>query len=442
MLSRLGQALREQPPSDGPYHRTDLNAFRAWQYRVMGGMMGGYALFYIVRKNFSMAMEPLGREENYSNTELGLILTCHLIAYGCGKFLNGVLADRANPRYFMAIGLTLSALINLFFPWATWYWAMLVLWTLNGWAQSMGWPPCAKLLTSWYEPNRVTSWWGLWNASHQIGGAAILVSGGYLVHQYGWEAVFWAPALVALVGCLWIIAFVRDRPESMGFASPHEAEGEVSFGTEVDDEEDGLGLFEQTKRYIITNPLIWLVSLGNAFVYIVRIGMLDWSPKFLKEARGVDLTEAGMLTASLEVAGILGGLAAGWVVDRRFKGRSALVISIYMCVLAFALVALYLYPVQGVIANLIFMSVIGFLVYGPQMLTAVSAASFAPRRCAAAATGFNGLFGYLGAAISGVGTGYCVDHYGWSGGVMFYCCAAVIGLALFLVAHVLSTREL
>ena len=106
-----------------------------------------------------------------------------------------------------------------------------------------------------------------------------------------------------------------------------------------------------------------------------------------------------------------------------------------------ALVLLYLYPVQGVAANLVFMSVIGFLVYGPQLLTAVSAASFAPRQCAAAATGFNGLFGYLGAAISGVGTGYVVDHYGWSGGVMFYCIAAVIGVSLFMAAHFISKRS-
>ena len=407
----------------------------------MAGMMGGYALFYIVRKNLSMAMDSIAREGGYSKTELGIILTGHLIAYGMGKFLNGVLADRANPRYFMAIGLGLSAVVNLIFPISTSLSIMILLWTLNGWAQSMGWPPCAKLLTSWYEPNRVASWWGLWNASHQIGGAAILMTSGYLIQQYGWQSIFWIPACIALVGCLWIILLLRDRPESMGLRSPHEGADEGSFGLDIGDEADEMGVMEQTTRYIITNPLIWLVSVGNAFVYIVRIGMLDWSPTFLKEARGVDLTEAGMLTASLEVTGILGGLAAGWVVDRYFKGRSALVICLYMIVLAIALVLLYLYPVQGVAANLVFMSVIGFLVYGPQMLTAVSAASFAPRQCAAAATGFNGLFGYLGAAISGVGTGYVVDHYGWSGGVMFYCIAAVIGVSLFMAAHFISKRS-
>lgn len=443
--------LKEKPPADGPYRRDDLASFRRWQYKIMGGMMLGYAHFYIIRKNFSMAMPSLEKEVGYSNTELGLILTCHLVVYGVGKFLNGMLADRANPRYFMMLGLGLSALINLVFPLSHFYWAMVALWALNGWAQSMGWPPCAKLLTSWYEPNRVTSWWGLWNASHQIGGAAILVGGGFLIESYGWQSVFWVPAYVALFGCLLIFYFVRDRPESMGFASPHErppssadAEGSsadeaVSFGQEIDTDET-LSMWGQTRRYIITNPLIWLVSLGNAFVYIVRIGMLDWSPKFLKEARGVDLTEAGALTASLEIAGILGGLAAGAIVDRYFKGRAALVISIYMLVLAVALVALYKYPVQGVSANLIFMVVIGFLVYGPQMLTAVSAARFAPRSCAAAATGFNGLFGYLGAAISGVGTGYFVDNFGWGGGVIFYCIAASVGLLLFASAYMLSKR--
>ena len=90
--------------------------------------------------------------------------------------------------------------------------------------------------------------------------------------------------------------------------------------------------------------------------------------------------------------------------------------------------------------NALLLSIVGFLVYGPQMLTAVSAASYAPRHCAAAATGFNGLFGYTGATISGVGVGYCVDHYGWDGGLLFFLVAGVLGVGSFAVAHWLDQR--
>lgn len=49
---------------------------------------------------------------------------------------------------------------------------------------------------------------------------------------------------------------------------------------------------------------------------------------------------------------------------------------------------------------------------------------------AATAIGVTGVFGYAGAALSGVGTGYFVDRYGWAGGFGFWIGAALIGAAV------------
>ncbi|MBM4290456.1 MAG: MFS transporter [Deltaproteobacteria bacterium] len=419
--------------------------FRRWQVRVMGGMMFGYALFYIVRKNISMALPGMSEELGYSNTQLGVLLTGTSLVYGVGKFLNGVIADHANPRWFMVIGLLASALINVLFGLSGAFWALLGLWLLNGWAQSMGWPPCATLLTTWYEPKRLATWWGLWNASHQVGGAVIFVLGGYLVTQWGWRAVFFAPAALAAAGAVGVALALRDRPEALGFPSPH-GDDAPAPPPRADAPGGWLGALRDTAAHVLANPLLWLVSLGNLCVYVVRIGMLDWAPKFLKEARGVDLSEAGWMVAALEVAGILGGLGAGYLADRAFRGRYSVVNGLYMAGLALSLCLLYLSPALGPafntpIASALLLSLVGFLVYGPQMLTSVSAASCAPRAYAGAATGFNGLFGYLGAALSGVGTGVCVDAFGWDGGVAFYLVAALLGVGVFGVAHALQARR-
>ena len=433
-FNALFKALKEQPPLDSPYPSDHPEKdFKRWQYRIMVGMMGGYALFYFVRKNLSMALKGMEEDLGYSNTELGVILTVASLVYGIGKFLNGMIADRANPRWFMAIGLFGSALVNFCFGISEVLWVFVGLWALNSWFQSMGWPPCAKLLTSWYEPKRLATWWGVWNASHQIGGGIILILGGYLAQHYGWRYVLWVPAGIALLGCIWIIATLRDRPESMGFESPHKDEPIEEI------QKESVGY--QVRTYILSNPLIWLVSFGNLFVYIVRIGLLDWAPKFLKDARGIDLTDAGFVVSALEIAGILGGLFAGYLADQVFKRKYSMINGIYMIGLAGSLAFLYYFPINSVLANALILSVVGFLVYGPQMLTAVSAAYYAPRSCAAAATGFNGLFGYIGASISGIGTGYCVDHYGWDGGIIFYLSAAFLGIFVFAIAHVLHQKQ-
>ena len=468
LSTKVMQHLRKQERIEAkPDSDAQRALFKHWQKRTMFGMMFGYATFYLVRKNISMALPGMEAELGYTNLELGLLLTGTSLVYGIGKFLNGILADQANPRWFMVIGLCLSALINIAFGLSGAYWALLVLWLLNGWAQSMGWPPCASLLTSWYEPQRLATWWGFWNASHQIGGALVFIFGGYLVTSLGWRSVFFLPALIALFNAIIIAITLRDRPETMGFRSPHEAvedstetmspphetldetesdatdKSQTEMSPSAQDDVD-LSAWALTQKYILTNPMIWLVSIGNFFVYIVRIGLLDWAPKFLKDARHIDLDEAGWLVAALEIAGILGGLLAGYLADRAFKGKYSLVNGLYMVGLVVGLVLLYNPPtitwLSPLVMNALLLSIVGFLVYGPQMLTAVSAASYAPRHCAAAATGFNGLFGYTGATISGVGVGYCVDHYGWDGGLLFFLIAGVLGVGSFAVAHWLDQK--
>ena len=96
--------------------------YRRLRWQVFLSIFVGYAAYYLVRKNFSLAMPFLIEEQGYTKGELGLALSAVSIAYGISKFLMGSVSDRSNPRYFMAAGLLMSALIMLLFglvPWAT-----------------------------------------------------------------------------------------------------------------------------------------------------------------------------------------------------------------------------------------------------------------------------------------------------------------------------------
>ena len=48
-------------------------------------------------------------------SDLGILGSILSLTYGMSKFLSGVLADRSNPRYFMAIGLILTGCFNILF---------------------------------------------------------------------------------------------------------------------------------------------------------------------------------------------------------------------------------------------------------------------------------------------------------------------------------------
>ena len=132
--------------------------YTSLRWQVFLGIFIGYAGFYIVRKNFSMAMpflEPFGFEKG----ELGIVLSMNAIAYALSKFLMGSVSDRSDARKFLPLGLVLASLSMMFMivPVVAFgpehkSWAIFLMAVLNflvGWFNGMGWPPCGRVMTHW-----------------------------------------------------------------------------------------------------------------------------------------------------------------------------------------------------------------------------------------------------------------------------------------------------
>ncbi|GIB43042.1 glycerol-3-phosphate transporter [Vibrio cholerae] len=75
------------------------SAYSRLRWQLFIGIFVGYAGYYLVRKNFSLAM-PYLIEQGFSRGDLGVALGAVSIAYGLSKFLMGNVSDRSNPRYF------------------------------------------------------------------------------------------------------------------------------------------------------------------------------------------------------------------------------------------------------------------------------------------------------------------------------------------------------
>lgn len=374
-------------------------------------------------------MPVLLQETGYTKTEFGLILSICSLLYGVGKFFNGMLADRGNPRYFMALGLLGSAVMNVFFGLSGSLTFFGIFWIANHWFQAMGWPPCARMLTHWYGPRELGTMWGIWNSSHQFGGAGILILAGWLIPRYGWESAFFVPAVIGILVSFFLINRLRDTPMSLGLPPIEEyKEGDTS---EEAREESSESVREILFKYVLTNKWIWIVSLANFFVYFVRIGVLDWAPTFLVETKGSGLATAGFQVAGFELSGIFGALAAGWLSDKIFKGRRGPANVLFMAVLIFFLFYFWKVPAGHYWLDALALTAVGFLIYGPQMLVGVAAADFASKKAAATATGMTGTFGYLGACLSGF-TGFIADRWGWDGVFVFFIVCGIIGTLLFL----------
>ncbi|MBI3556753.1 MAG: MFS transporter, partial [Deltaproteobacteria bacterium] len=296
-----------------------------------------------------------------------------------------------------------------------------------------------------YSGNERGTSWSVWNTAHQVGGGLILVLAGYLTDQYGWRASFYVPAAIAVVCSIFLINRLRDTPESLGLPSIEDYRDDhpvmdADADSKADAPHAAMPMRDIFFKHVLRNRQIWFLSLANFFVYLVRYGAMDWAPTFLVEVKHSTVANASYKTALFEVAGIAGSILAGRLTDTRFAGKRALLNVLYMIGLVFAVLGFWLMPEGHPWLECFSLAAVGFLVYGPQMMVGICAADAGGKYAAATATGFTGLFGYLGGIVSGIGTGWIVDHFGWSGGFLFFTASAIIGALCFVATGDKKTK--
>lgn len=93
--------------------------------------------------------------------------------------------------------------------------------------------------------------------------------------------------------------------------------------------------------------------------------------------------------------------------------------------------ALWLTPLDNFIILSGCFFAIGFFVFGPQMMIGMAAAECSHKDAAGTATGFVGLFAYIGAALAGYPLALIIDQFNWEGFFsVITLSAALIGLLI------------
>lgn len=358
-------------------------------------------------------MPALMQDLGFDKADLGILGSILYITYGISKFLSGILADRSNPRFFMAIGLIMTGMLNICFGMSSSIAFFGIFWGLNGWFQGWGWPPCARLLTHWYSQKERGTWWGFWNSSHSVGGALIPIIAAFCAQYWGWRFAMYVPGVMCILVGFFVINRLRDTPQSLGLPAIEKFKND--FPSAKIEEEKELPLKVILFEYVLRNKYIWVLAIAYFFVYIIRTAINDWSVLYLVETKNYSLVMAGSCVFSFEIGGAVGSLAAGWASDKIFGGRRSPINVLFSIGVIFALAALWFSPVSAPILDFGIMFVIGFLIFGPQMLIGMAAAELSHKKAAGTATGFTGWMAYFGAAVASYPLGKVAQVWGWYG---------------------------
>jgi MFS transporter, OPA family, glycerol-3-phosphate transporter len=457
-------ASRIEPPARRRYRWFRIQTFSlTWL---------AYALLYFTRKNYSVVKSTMADELHLTGSQLGAIDTGFLVAYALGQFVHGVVGDRIGGRLLVGLGLMASALLNMLFGTGETLLFFLAGWTVNGFAQATGWPGCAKSFSQWFaRPERGTVM-GLWSTCYQVGAVLSTLFATWLLVHYGWRSAFFGPALLVAGFALVFYALQKHSPEREDLPnveayyalvsrreSPvvgrevHEAvrpgpllvpdggesvpsgqplrsedaeangarhleeanqEKTVEAGSSVQPDRDEGGGIREDVLYVVRSRVIWTLGLTYITLKFIRYTLWFWLPFYMSRQLGYSAGEAGYTAVAFDLTGIAGAVFAGAVSDRVFRSRRAPIVVIMMVLLAAATYGYSAMSHMGRLENLIGIALMGFLLYGPDSVTAgVAAVDFGRERAAALAAGFINGLGSIGAALSGVLVGRLSEVYGW-----------------------------
>ncbi|MBY6197379.1 MFS transporter family glucose-6-phosphate receptor UhpC [Vibrio hangzhouensis] len=409
-------------------HEVD-QIYRRWRIQLMALMYVGYGVFYFARKSLNFTMPAMLEDLGLTHSDIGVIATVYYMTYGTSKFLSAMVSDQSNPKYFMGIGLIASGVVNILFGLSSSLTMMVILWMLNAFFQSWGWPACAKILTTWYSRSERGFWWSLWNTCINVSGALLPVVIGFISMTWGWRFGFFVPGIIACIMGGILFFGLRDKPITMGLPSIGDWKNDW---LEKQQESEGLGLRfkEKVRTYVLSNKYIWLLCGSYMLVYVVRIGINDWASLYLVERHNASLLAANTAVSMFEVGGFLGSLFGGWGSDRFFHGNRAPMNLIFALGISISVAALWLTPLDNIYVLSACLFSIGFFIFGPQMMIGMAAAECSHKDLAGTSTGFVGLFGYLGAALAGYPVSLVIEQYSWEG---FFSVITIVAAAIGLL---------
>ena len=379
---------------------------------VLALIVAIYVITYMARVNISSAMPVMQKELGLSIVTVGWIFSSFRWGYALFQIPGGWFGDRVGPRRALACVVC--------------WWSIFTSLTALAWSStSIGFcrfffgvgeagafPIATRSLSRWMPAEERGFSQGLPHAASRVGAALTPALVVVLMIHFGWRMPFF---LFGLLGLVWAAVwywYYRDRPAE----HPGVNEAELELIQRSAGSTDG-GVHSVPWRAILRSRSVWMLSMMY-FCYGYSIDIyLDWFPKYLFDARGLNLTRMGFYASLPFLAGAAGDLLGGWFSDRWMHRTGNLKAARRgVAAAGFVIAGLAILPAtftSHTTTSVLFSCV---AVFGLELTVGVSWAiplDIGGNYAGSVASIMN-MFGNLGSAISPALLGYMVRTYGWN----------------------------
>ena len=282
----------------------------------------GLMVFDFVDRQIVVSMFPFMKAEwNLSDKELGLLVSVVSITVAVFSVPVAWVADRLSRVKSIVVMASVWSIACIACMFTRNYTQLLVARGVIG-AGEAGYGAAGAAMVATHFPEKMRgALLGGFIASASVGSVLGVILGGYIASHWGWQTAFGIVGLPGLILALLYI-FVRDyKTVAVAGASA----GDTHAPTRS----------SMVRTILVSRTVRW-VCIGAAAQLIAVSALWSWLPSFLNRAYGVAPDTAGVQAALVVLAGALGAVVLGGLVDwagTRRSGGKFIAVAI-LCILS------------------------------------------------------------------------------------------------------------
>ena len=376
---------------------------------------------YLMRINVTVMLVSICSDMGVAKTALAIVITGLTVSYGAGQIISGFLGDRIKPQNMISTGLSLAALCNIAMIFSPTIPLMTAVWTVNGFAHSMMWPPIIRIMSTYladeeysYANVRVS-----WGSSF----ATILLYLGcpILLHSLNWRPILIVCALGGVAILIsWLILFPKL------FCEPITRESAVTV------KEEGKKKSYPSLPGFVFLPIA-LIMFGIICQGVLRDGVTNWMPSYLLETFGLSEEQSIISTVILAVFSVISFAVFSFINDKLFKDevRSATAIFVMSTAASAVLyVANTVFSASVPVSMLLMAMIVAFMHGVNIMLIAHVPKRFVKFGKVATFSGVLNSCTYVGASISTYAFAAIAETKGWNATILTWIIVSAVGTAV------------
>lgn len=373
-----------------------------------------YFTSYLGRYNFSAVMPVLIDENIITAVQAGSINMIYFVLYGIGQIINGFFGDQISSKKMITIGLISTTLCNLAFTLINSYSLMLIIWGINGFAQSILWPPIIKIFSTQFTPSEQKEAGIKIASSSSFGIIGSFILAAISIHFLNWRFVFIIPSIILItIMFLWNIKYIPLNVEKKSTSQ---------------------------KKLVINSKFILLITIIGIPILIhgiLKDGVASWIPTYFFSVFKTSPSFSIILSLSVPICNLIGMFLTSYL-NRIFKEKEFFSITILYSLLSIIIFGFYKFGVNNIVISCVCFSLIAILIMSLNIIFI----NLIPLYFKGKVSFISGIFNsitYIGSGFASLLIGILIVKWNWEITILSW---TILSLLALLFCLILQKKDL